>query len=86
MEKDQLGSNDLIETVNMVKLGNLSVSNGTYTVRAEDLAPKLMEYMFQSLISLDAPIDELASRLPPEDGCGRMSPPVIMPPKTSSRE
>jgi hypothetical protein len=88
LEKDHLGSNDLIETVNMVKLEKLknTASNGTYTVRAEDLAPKLMEYMFQSLISLDPPIDDSTSRLPPEDGCGRMSPPVVMPPKTSSRE
>jgi hypothetical protein len=85
LEKDHLGSNDLIETVNMVKLKN-AVSNGTYTVRAEDLVPKLMEDMFQSLISLDAPIDDSTSRLPPEDGCGRMSPPGGRARKTSSRE
>jgi hypothetical protein len=43
LEKDHLGSPDLIEAVNLKKLENLkdAVSNGTYAVRAEDLAPKL---------------------------------------------
>jgi hypothetical protein len=88
LEKDHPGSPDLIETVNLKKLENLkdAVSNGTYAVRAEDLAPKLLEHLLQFLLSPGAPIEDSTSRLASEDDCGSMSPAAVMSPKTSSRE
>jgi hypothetical protein len=88
LEKDHLGSPDLIQTVNLKKLENLkdAVSNGTYAVRAEDLAPKLVEHLFQFLLSPGAPIEDSTSLLVSEDDCGSMSPAVVMPPKTSPRQ
>jgi hypothetical protein len=88
LEKDHLGSHDFTESVDMKELENLknAVSNGTYTVRPEDLAPKLLEHLFQFLLSSGAPIEDSTSRFASKDDCGSMSPPVVMPPKTSSRE
>jgi Anti-sigma-28 factor, FlgM len=88
LEKDHLGSPDLIEAVNLKKLENLkdAVSNGTYAVRAEDLAPKLLEHLFQFLLSPGAPIEDSSSRLESEADGGSTSPAAVMPSKTSSRE
>jgi hypothetical protein len=88
LEKDHPGSSDLIETVNLKKLENLkdAVSNGTYAVRAEDLAPKLLEHLSQFLLFSGAPIEDSTSSLASKKDCGSMSPAVVMPPKTSSRE
>jgi hypothetical protein len=43
-----------------------AVSNGTYAVRAEELAPKLMQYMLQASIFHETSIEASTSRLEPE--------------------
>jgi hypothetical protein len=44
-----------------------AVSEGTYTVAAEDLAPKLMESMFRNTILDDAPNGASGSQLEADD-------------------
>jgi hypothetical protein len=44
-----------------------AVSEGTYTVPAEDLAPKLMESMFQNNILDETSIEPSVSQLTAED-------------------
>jgi Anti-sigma-28 factor, FlgM len=54
LKHDNLDPNQILET-NMKKVEALknALSEGTYAVPAEDLAPKLMESMFQSIIFND---------------------------------
>jgi len=44
-----------------------AVSNGTYAVRAEELAPKLMQYMLQAFILHETSIGGSTPRLEAED-------------------
>jgi hypothetical protein len=68
LKPDSLDVNDLQE-IDMKKIEALkkAVSAGTYTVPAEDLAPKLMESMFQNTILDETPIGASVSQLEVED-------------------
>jgi hypothetical protein len=68
LKPDSLDLNHLQE-IDMKKVEALkkAVSEGTYTVPAEDLAPKLMESMFQNTIPDETPIGVSVSQLEAED-------------------
>jgi hypothetical protein len=68
LKPDSLDLNHLQE-IDMKKVEALkkAVSEGTYTVPAEDLVPKLMESMFQNTIPDEAPNRASGSRLEAED-------------------
>jgi hypothetical protein len=58
-----------LQEIDMKKVEALkkAVSAGTYTVLAEDLAPKLMESVFQNTIFQEAPNSASGSRLEADD-------------------
>jgi hypothetical protein len=58
-----------LQEIDMKKVEALkkAVSEGTYTVPAEDLAPKLMESMFRNTILDEAPNGEWGSQLETND-------------------
>ncbi len=76
MEKHHFSTLGLIDSGEMQKLENLkkAVSDGTYWVRAEDLAPKLIEYMLQSSIVPETLIGQPSSNLDAQGSCEIASP------------
>jgi hypothetical protein len=68
LKSDSLNLNRLQE-IDMKKVEALkrAVSEGTYTVPAEDLAPKLMESLFQNFIWDESPIGVSVSQLEAEE-------------------
>jgi Anti-sigma-28 factor, FlgM len=68
LKPDSLDLNHLQE-IDMKKVEALkkAVSEGTYTVPAEDLAPKLMEAMFQNTILDEVPNRASSTQLEAED-------------------
>jgi hypothetical protein len=68
LKSDSVNLNHLQE-IDLKKVEALkkAVSEGTYTVPAEDLAPKLMESMFLNIILDEAPNRALVTRLVSDD-------------------
>jgi Anti-sigma-28 factor, FlgM len=68
LKSDSFNLNRLQE-IDMKKVEALkkAVSEGTYTVPAEDLVPKLIESLFQNTVLEETPIGVLVSQLEAED-------------------
>ena len=69
MDTDDLGPHEFIETTDMKRLEKIkkTVSNGTYAVPVEELAPRLMRHMLQVSTFHETSIGDSTTRLEPED-------------------
>jgi Anti-sigma-28 factor, FlgM len=68
LNPDNIALNQISDTdMKKVEALKKAVSEGTYTVPAEDLAPKLMESMFRNTILDEAPNGEWGSQLETND-------------------
>ena len=77
MKSDSLDLNHLQLNMKKVEALKKAVSEGTYTVPAEDLAPKLMESMFKNAIFDQAPNTASGSRLETGDQLNPQQPPAL---------
>jgi hypothetical protein len=69
LDTDDLGPHEFIETTDMKRLEKIkkTVSNGTYAVPVEELAPRLMRHMLQVSTFHGTSIGDSTTRLEPED-------------------